>query len=343
MTLVREPELRQRGGAVAAARRRWCLRPARRLGDAARAGRERIELERAHRAVPEDRAGAGDLARVALAVRGPTSSPIQPSGTSTPSSSLRSGRRRSVAEHEVAGQLEPAAAAAAASSARRAGSTPSASQSEAPTAWPCAAKNGKHIAPPIRIASATSRKRSITPILSVTFAPPTIATSGSAGSPGCPFSVVDLALEQPPCGRLRDVVGDALGRGVRAVRGAERVVDVDVGELAPAGRELGVVLRLPRLVADVLEQQHLAGPSWCAAPSTLVADDARRELHRTPSSSDSRSPTGRSDSSGSRSFGRPRCETSTSAAPRSRSSVDRRQRRADARVVRDRPVLRAGR
>ena len=37
-----------------------------RLGDGARAGRERLELERAHRAVPEDRPGAGDLLAVGL-------------------------------------------------------------------------------------------------------------------------------------------------------------------------------------------------------------------------------------------------------------------------------------
>ena len=47
---------------------------------------------------------------------------------------------------------------------------------------PCARKNEKHIAPPIRSASAVSRKRSISAILSVTFAPPSTTTSGRSGA-----------------------------------------------------------------------------------------------------------------------------------------------------------------
>ena len=43
------------------------------------------------------------------------------------------------------------------SSAPRAASRPSSSQSEAPTEWPCTLKNGKHIAPPINTASASSK------------------------------------------------------------------------------------------------------------------------------------------------------------------------------------------
>ena len=63
----------------------------------------------------------------------------------------------------------------------RACSTSSSAHSEAPTAWPWAARNGNAIAPPIRIASATCRKRSITWILSLTLAPPRSATSGRRG------------------------------------------------------------------------------------------------------------------------------------------------------------------
>ena len=67
---------------------------------------------------------------------------------------------------------------------------------------------------------------------------------------------LDLALEQQP-GGVRQQLGDAHGRGVRAVRGAERVVHVDVGQRGVALRQLGVVLGLPRLVADVLEHHEL--------------------------------------------------------------------------------------
>ena len=47
-------------------RRSWRRCGGHRLGDRARAGRERLELEGAHRAVPEDGAGAGDLLAVGL-------------------------------------------------------------------------------------------------------------------------------------------------------------------------------------------------------------------------------------------------------------------------------------
>ena len=55
------------------------------------------------------------------------------------------------------------------------------------------------------------------------------------------------------------VVGDPGGAGVGAVGGAEGVVDVDVAELGEAFGQVRVVLRLPRLEAEVLEQQHVAG------------------------------------------------------------------------------------
>jgi hypothetical protein len=46
---------------------------------------------------------------------------------------------------------------------------------------PWARRKPKHIAPPIKIESASSRKRSIAPILSLTFAPPSTDTNGRAG------------------------------------------------------------------------------------------------------------------------------------------------------------------
>ena len=71
------------------------------------------------------------------------------------------------------------------------------------------------------------------------------------------MSVLHLAFEQPPGGG-RQQVGDPLGAGVRPVGGAERVVDVDVGERRQLAARLGVVALLAGLEADVLEQQHLA-------------------------------------------------------------------------------------
>ena len=75
---------------------------------------------------------------------------------------------------------------------------PSSSHSDEPTSWPWALKNGKHIAPPIRTVSARSRKASSTPILSVTFAPPTTATSGRFGSSRMPLSVVTSRSSSRP-------------------------------------------------------------------------------------------------------------------------------------------------
>ena len=86
-----------------------------------------------------------------------------------------------------------------------------------------------------------------------------------------PGQLGHLALQQQP-GVAGEVVGDALGAGVGAVGGAEGVVDVEVGERGEAFGQLRVVLRLPRLEAGVLEQQHVAGPERAAAQ----VDVARR-------------------------------------------------------------------
>ena len=67
----------------------------------------------------------------------------------------------------------------------------------------------------------------------------------------------DLALEQAP-GRARQQVRHGLRGGVRAVRGPERVVDVDLGQRRVALRQAGIVLRLARLEADVLQHHEIA-------------------------------------------------------------------------------------
>src|SRR5437879_111486 len=68
----------------------------------------------------------------------------------------------------------------------------------------------------------------------------------------------DLSLEQAP-GGAREQVRDALGARVRAVCAAKRVVYVDVSELGQRAREQGIVARLARLEANVLEHEQLAG------------------------------------------------------------------------------------
>src|SRR5207253_8572200 len=86
----------------------------------------------------------------------------------------------------------------------------------------------------------------------------------------------DLALEQAP-GGAREQVRDALGARVRAMRAAERVVYIDLGEVGQRARKRWIVARLAGLEADVLEHQQLAGRELLAERVDGAADDGRRE------------------------------------------------------------------
>ena len=164
------------------------------------------------------------------------SSPIQPVRHVRP---VGHARARASAAKRSASTRSPGSSSrqperSAFSSTRRASSTPSSSTSESPVGRPIARKKLKHIAPPIRIASATSRKRSITPILSLTLAPPRITTNGCSGSASSEDEHRHLLLQQEARDRRPQAPRHALGRRVRAVRGAERVVHVEVGRAARA-------------------------------------------------------------------------------------------------------------
>ena len=183
------------------------------------------------------------------------------------------------------------------SSACRAGSTPSSSHRESPTSWPWAReeREAHGAADQHRVGALQERVEDADLVGHLRAADDrherALRVLEDAGERR------DLALEQPPR-RRRQQVRDRLGRGVRAVRGAERVVDVDVGER-------GVALRAA------------PGRSW-----SPPARSARSRMHhrrrrrgrrrgrararrRSPSSSASRSAAGRSENSGSRSFGPP--------------------------------------
>jgi len=54
-------------------------------------------------------------------------------------------------------------------------------------------------------------------------------------------------------------VDHAFGGSVRAVRGAECVVDVNIAQRGQFLGEFGIVLLLLRMEAQVFQQQHLAG------------------------------------------------------------------------------------
>jgi hypothetical protein len=93
------------------------------------------------------------------------SRPIQPSGTSTRRTRAVGVRGEAIGRARGPRQLQLAVALRPLQR-RRASGTPSSSTSESPVGIPSARKKLKHIAPPIRIWSASSMKRSITPILS---------------------------------------------------------------------------------------------------------------------------------------------------------------------------------
>ena len=87
----------------------------------------------------------------------------------------------------------------------------------------------------------------------------------------------DLLLDQEAA-HSRQIVGDAGGGGVRAVRGAERVVDEDVRHVGKRLGQRGVVLGLALFKAHVLEQDGLAGLDLGGELLRVLADDVLGEL-----------------------------------------------------------------
>ena len=75
-------------------------------------------------------------------------------------------------------------------------STWSGSNSEAPIGLPWAARNVKHMPPPMASASTVSSRASMTPSLSLTLAPPRTATNGPLRVVAQPEQDLDLALQQ---------------------------------------------------------------------------------------------------------------------------------------------------
>ena len=119
--------------------------------------------------------------------------------------------------------------------------------------WPRAARNVKHIPPPMTRRVDDLSSAPITPSLSLTFAPPRTATNGRFGLLRSPRSTsTSLASSRPAA--LRQRGGRADDRGVGPVRGTEGVVDVGVLALDEPGDERRVVRRLARIETEVLEQ-----------------------------------------------------------------------------------------
>ena len=251
--VVGEPELGERRRRVAAADDGERLGVGDGLGQGARAGGEAGVLEHAHRAVPEHGAGVHhDVAELGRRAR-------------TDVEALGAGRQAGAEGGEVAGRRRGRRCRSAGGSpwwSRRAGGgrcrSGRARAASRRSELPWAARNVKHIAPPMASASTVSRRASMTPSLSLTLAPPSTATNGRLGSLRMPEEHLDLAGEQATH-RRRDVAGRTDDRGVGAVRRTEGVVDVAVDALDEAAHEGVVVALLARVEAQVLEQLDAGG------------------------------------------------------------------------------------
>ncbi len=147
----------------------------------------------------------------------------------------------------------------------------------------------------------------------------------------------DLLLEQEPAAALAHELRERVDARVRAVHGAERVVDVDVAELGELLREAVVVLLFFRVEAEVLEQADLAGAQIEDDLLRRVADAVVRHVHFDAEELRERAPHGSSENSGSWPFLRP---PEVAREDHARAALDRvldgRERLADARVVGDR-------
>ena len=200
---------------------------------------------------------------------------------------------------------------------------------------PWARKKEKHMAPPISSESATSRKRSISAILSDTLAPPSTTTSGRSGASTMPVQRGHLALQQQAGGGGQQL-GHARrcwrGRGGRRRRRRPRTGRPARPALRPAPGRSSVSPGSQRVFSSTSTPpgSSASALAWASSPTTSAACATGAS-----SSSDRRAEAGASDVSGSRSLGRPRCEHRISRAPGVAQQLDGGQRAADPRVVGD--------
>ena len=132
-------------------------------------------------------------------------------------------------------------------------STQSACLRESPTPWPWAMAKVNDMAPPTTRVSTLSRRALMTPSLSLTLAPPRMATNGRAGlSSRPPRTSTSLARRRPAA--LGQALRGADDRRVGPVGRPEGVVHVQVEALDQLVDEGGVVGLLARVEAEVLEQ-----------------------------------------------------------------------------------------
>ena len=294
-------------------------RPARARPRSVPVGEARI-LEDAHRAVPEHRAGAARsrVVNASTVVRADVDDHLVGARRRRPA---HGARRR--AALQVGGDDHVASAGGSCrrgAAGRRRSHEVGFEQAACRPRGPAALRNVLAMPPPISRRSTRSIRFSSTPSLDETLAPPTIATNGRFGFSSAAAEDDDLLLHQQP-GHRGQEMRDAFGRGVRAVGGAEGVVDVHVAQPGQLGRRSRRRWPLPRRGSA---RSRAARPR--PAPSALTAscggrptqsvakrDTARRAARR------ARSATGCSEYFGSGlPSGRPRCDSRTTCAPCSR-------------------------
>ena len=114
------------------------------------------------------------------------------------------------------------------------------------------------MAPPITSASTLPIRFSSSSSLVETLAPPTMAMTGFFGASSALRQRFEFGLHGA-AGIGRQLVAEPFGRGVRAVRRREGVVDPEVAELGERGDERRIVLLLALVEARVLQTENVAG------------------------------------------------------------------------------------
>ena len=227
--------------------------------------------------VPADASTAASVAAV--------SGPMSRMSSSAPTSATRftvaaalAANSRAVTTSVGIGTAAPRARIAAITA--RASPTSAGSARLLPIGSPSASRKVLAMPPPtIRRSTFVARLCRIASLVE-TLLPATMATSGRAGRASARVMRVDLGGEQRPgAGDLREF-GDAVGRRLGAMRGAEGVVDEHVAQRCHLPRQRRVVLLLALVEAAVLEHDQLAGADGHAVEPVLLQRHARGRAAR---------------------------------------------------------------
>ena len=278
---VLQAEARERGGRVAPAHHREARRGGNSLGDGARPGGERLQLESSHRPVPEHGARLPDHAGVPLSRGGPDVEADPAVGDiDAVEHAVLGVLGEAVADHEVDRQLDARAARSARPRERRArvlGVLLAAQRVAHRVTLRVQEREAHRAADHERVGELEEAVDDGDLVRHLR--PADDRDERMAGMLEDRPQRAHLAFEQAPRGAGQQV-RDALRARVGAVRHAERIVDVDVRQLRQRPCELGIVARLARLEAHVLEQQDLAVAQAFAERAHLGPDDRRERASR---------------------------------------------------------------